>query len=367
MEPILIAGAGPTGLAAALLLTERGLPVRIVDKAGDFSRQSKALGVNPRTLSLLESTGVTEQLLARGRRMQRLNVWRNGKRVIQLDLSRVKHRFNFMLIHGQGDSERLLAAALAERGVEVEHDTELTALQLTPESVQATLCLPHGDLQTVMSPTMLAADGAHSMVRRALEIDFPGDAYGESWKLIDLDLEFPLAADEGHVFLLDDGVVFALRLRESKWRLAGNLPDLLGNLPPGTSIGAPHWESEFRISNRVASKLQAGMSVYLAGDAAHIHSPLGARGMNLGVEDAYVFASLAAQNRLAEYESLRMPVIKRVVRWVSRATQIPRGTTFTSRLVRRVPGLVKRVAPWYAPSMRKWLLGLDHEVQTGES
>jgi FAD binding domain len=114
-------------------------------------------------------------------------------------------------------------------------------------------------------------------VRKALNVDFPGTAYEEPWKLYDLELDVPLDRNEAHVFLLEDGGMFAVRLEGDVWRVLSNVPDVLNRLPRGTETGEVVWESDFGISHRAAARFHIGHTC-LAGDAAHIHSGLGARG-----------------------------------------------------------------------------------------
>lgn len=362
MNDILIAGAGPTGMAAALFLAERGIPARIVEKKAEISQLSKALAVNPRTLALLEGTGVTERWLGEGHRVTGANMYRRGRRLFRVDLSRVGGRHPFMLICPQSRSETLLAEALAERGVAVEREVELVDLTLHADG--ANVVLRHGDgrTETAAASTVLGADGSRSAVRVKLGVGFPGSSYEEPWLLYDLKLELPLPEDEVHVFLLDEGVLFLARVEGDVWRVVANAPDPLGRLPPGSRVGEIVWESSFHVSHHLAERLQVGAAC-LAGDAAHLHSPLGGRGMNLGVEDAYVFAALAAENRLADYGRLRHPTDAAVVRGVRRLTDLPRGHSPLARFVRAVSAAAPLFAPLFAPRMRKWLMGLDHEVR----
>lgn len=125
---LLIVGAGPVGLTAALLLAERGIRARVIDKLSEPSPYSKAFGVNPRILTLLEQTGVTEQMLVQGWRMSAINVWKRERRLFRLELSTVKHRYPFMLIYSQAKSEALLSDALVERGIQVKRDVTLKTL-----------------------------------------------------------------------------------------------------------------------------------------------------------------------------------------------------------------------------------------------
>lgn len=358
VHPPLIVGAGPTGLAAAMFLHERGVTARIIDKAEHPSTQSKALGVNPRTLELLESSGVTDRMLAAGRKMTTFNISRPGKKLAAVDLGKVKHRYPFMLILSQAESERILTEALAERGITIERGLGLTDLIDNDRWVTATLSTG----ETVDAPYALGADGAHSTVRQVTGRSFEGSSWPESWSLYDVRLDTTLHPDEGHAFLLNKGVLLFIRIKDNLWRVITNAPDGLEQLPLGTSITNTLWDSEFGFAHRVADPLCA-LHICLAGDAAHIHSAFGARGMNLGIEDAYVFAALAVHYRLKDYDALRRPVIKSVVNRVKQMTQVPRGKTVTARLARYVTPLLPLFVALGERSLRKWMLGLDHEVK----
>lgn len=363
MKPdVLIVGAGPTGLSAALLLVERGLAVRIVEQHEGLSKHSKAFGVNPRTLALLESTGVTERLLAQGHRVVAANIWRHGRRLFQLDLTNTNHRYPFMLIHSQAKSESALADALAQRGIHIEFHTRLTGVWSDRDGVTAQLESSAGQIEQVVSRFALGADGPYSTVREQLGIGFPLHSFPEPWKIIDLSLDTGLAGDQAHLILHDNGVCFLIRLENHLWRIAGNILPLLDYLPENTRAGEVLWESDFIIRHGIVERLCLG-SVALAGDAAHLHSPLGARGMNLGVEDAYVFARLIAEHRFDEYEALRRPVVQSVVRRVERMTQIARGRTFPAQFVRWCSPMIGAVGALSAGNLRKWALGLDHNVE----
>jgi 3-(3-hydroxy-phenyl)propionate hydroxylase len=153
-----------------------------------------------------------------------------------------------------------------------------------------------------------------------------------------------------------------VRHGESVWRVLGSGPDLLESLPRGSRIGRVHWESEFCIANRIAGRFSKG-PVFLAGDAAHVHAGIGARGMNLGIEDAWVFAELFHQGRLRRYDAVRRPVVRRVVGQITRMMSVPRAETLPGRIVRAMPWLVTAAAPVLRSRVQPWLLGLDHEVR----
>lgn len=367
--PVMIAGAGPTGLAAALLLARRGVPVRIVDKATAPTHNSKALAVNPRTQELLEDTGVTARMLAEGWTVQGLALHGPGHDELALPLSPLLDTDRSLLSLPQARTEALLTDALRAQGVTVERGVKLDALVQSEASVAIQLVHGDGSIEHVQAPLLYGADGAHSTVRQALGLAFPGDELPEPWQLWDLHLATPLDPMRVHLMLLPDGFLFALRLRDDLWRLIGNSAEPLDALPAGTVCGEVRWQSRFHIAHRVAERAGVGR-VMLGGDAAHIHSPLGARGMNLGIEDAYVFADCAADalagrlSRLASYAQLRHPVHRQVVRRIAALTRLMHGRPAALRDLRDalLPRLMR-----FGPARRQFLRvagGLDHPIRT---
>jgi 2-polyprenyl-6-methoxyphenol hydroxylase-like FAD-dependent oxidoreductase len=360
---VLIVGAGPTGLAAALFLTRRGVRVRIIDAAPAPSRHSRALGVNPRTLSLLQDTGVAAAIEAEGQGVRALRLNRRGRPLaaVTIDWAALGagHR---MVILPQARTEALLTGALAARGVAPERGLSLIGLSRTDAGVVADL----SDGARLAVPVVFGADGAHSVVRKALKLDFAGDGWAEPWRLMDVDLTGP-AADEAWIDLRPAGPFVCLPFSGTTFRLIGSGPPLLDTLPDGWRAGAVHWRSDFHIAHRMVEAMTVGR-VCLGGDAAHIHSPLGARGMNLGIEDAFVFAACAAdflageRGRLDDYGRLRRPVDAAVVRRVRALTAAVRDPSPAADLTRRLAIPLLSRLPFAINRVVRVGMGLDHPV-----
>ena len=359
---VLIAGAGPTGLAAALFLTRAGVSVRLIDAAPEPTTTSKALAVNPRTLELLEPTGVADRIRAEGQDIHAIRIARDGKVVATLAprWDRIAPG-RPMTILPQARTEALLAGALAELGVRPEYSAGLTQ---DAEGATATLT----DGQTVRAAFILGAEGAHSATRHALGLPFPGDGSDTPWHLADVEIEgAPL--DEGRLEFQRAGPLIVLPFSGGTFRLIGFGADLLPRLPQGWTVTKVRWTSEFRVSHRIVPAMAVGR-VALAGDAAHIHSPIGGRGMNLGIEDAFVFAAcvvdaLAGQpDRLADYDRLRRKIDGDWVAASRRLTGFVQDASPPARFIKRFAPPIAAAFPGLIDRVLKAGMGLDHPVRT---
>jgi 2-polyprenyl-6-methoxyphenol hydroxylase-like FAD-dependent oxidoreductase len=286
-------------------------------------------------------------------------------------LDSLKHKYRFMLALSQATTERLLTEALEEAGGRVERGVRLGSCRNRESGVEAILKRADGTDEKVVCPWLLGADGAHSTARSSLQLDFKGSNFDKPWYLADVPLETALDEQAGHAFFLKGGgFVFMIRVvedaaRESAgpklWRVISDLPNPAERIPEGKAVRPPVWASEFHISHRLSEHLQVG-NVYLAGDAAHLHSPLGARGMNLGVEDAWAFSRLVQLGRIGEYEGFRKACDGGVVK---RVELLSRMVISGSSLARALRALFLRWLPKVAFLRSRFLAtatGLDHDL-----
>jgi 2-polyprenyl-6-methoxyphenol hydroxylase-like FAD-dependent oxidoreductase len=343
----LVVGAGPVGLTMANELARHGVHCRIIDRASERLPTSRALAIFPRTLEVFETMGVSGRFLAEGRRLHGLLLHHRQEQIAKIDFASVVSPFPFALGLPQAETERLLSEHLAGSGVKVERGVELTGLTQTSEAVRAVLRQPDGAEEIVETPWLIGCDGAHSTTRHALGMEFAGTQYDESFILADVQLESNLDADRVHLFLGDDGVLGIIPFAQNRWRIVANIPPQLRyeTLPDvtltevqelvdcraaqGFRVSDPVWLSRFHISHRKVQQFRQ-LRVFLAGDAAHIHSPAGGQGMNTGIQDAFnlawklalVLRGNAPAQLLASYHLEREPVARDVLNLTDRITRV---------------------------------------------
>lgn len=335
------------------------------------SAQSRALAVNPRTLEILKPTGVTQQMLEVGLRIHGVCFHREESTLAKVSLAGFHPNYPFMLALSQAGTEMLLTRALETAGVKVERGVRLVDCGNSSRGVEAILePTVGGTREVVRCRWLLAADGAHSTARERVTKAFEGTSMKEEWYLADAPMRTVLPPEYGHVFFLEAGAfLFLLRVVNAErkmagdplWRVISNIPNPLAQLTQATQTGPTVWESGFHISHRIAETMSNG-GIYLAGDAAHLHSPMGARGMNLGIEDAWVFSELDRTDRLSEYNGLRQPVDRRVVRRVELLTRIAAGESPFTRTVREFAFPAAMKTPILHTRILKALTGLDHPL-----
>jgi 2-polyprenyl-6-methoxyphenol hydroxylase-like FAD-dependent oxidoreductase len=312
---ILIVGAGPTGLTAAVELARRGILPRIIDRNEGPTPLSKAVGISPHSLELLEPAGVTDRLLAEAIRIPHGRIHFAGRTLGTIRFSTLRHRFNFLLSLPQSETEGILAAVLAELGGSVERRTTLTDLKESAQGVDVVLEGPDGRKEAAAYDFVYGADGVHSRVRECLDIAFEGYSHERVWSIADAELvDWPYESGVAHLFLRDNGDVgFIIPVGPGRFRAISNTPDALARIPGRYRIARVLRTDTFHIPVRQAGTYQTGR-VFLGGDAAHVHSPVGGRGMNLGIEDASAFARRFAEGDLKGYTAERHPVGQR---WIA--------------------------------------------------
>jgi 2-polyprenyl-6-methoxyphenol hydroxylase-like FAD-dependent oxidoreductase len=346
---VLVVGAGPTGLMLANQLVRRGVRTLIIDRHAGPSRETRALGVQARTLEIYSHLGIVDRALELGKRGTGGNIWADGQRRARVALSDAGEMvtpYPFLLILGQDDNERIMGEHLRELGSSVQWSTELVGLTQQADSVTAVLKLADGSHRNILAAYVAGCDGARSVVRESCGIEFAGAPYEHVFFVADTEMTGTMVPDEVNVYLFRDGfhLLFPMRGKDH-WRIAGILPPPLRNkadlnfdavIPSihneagkELSIKSCSWFSTYRIHHRRAMRFR-DRRCFLLGDAAHIHSPVGAQGMNTGLQDAYNLAwKLAlvvkghAEPRLLDsYEGERVPVAQALLNGTDRAFRL---------------------------------------------
>ena len=333
---ILIVGAGPTGLTAAVGLARRGISPRIIDRKEAPTPLSKAVGISPHSLDLLEPSGISERLLAKGLRIRHVHFSAEDRELGVVDISALSHRFNFLLSLPQRDTEAIMVGCLSELGVEVEWRSTLARLEEDANGVKATIERPKGQ-EEVHFDWVFGADGVDSAVRRALAIEFQGYTHERQWSIADAEIaDWPYEPLSAQAFLHRNGDLgFIIPIEEGRFRAVSNTDDALRRIPGNYRVTELLRTDRFHIPARQAQRYQTNR-VFLGGDAAHAHSPLGARGMNLGIEDATSFARRFFVGSLAGYTEERWPIGRRWIVLSERILGMAQATSPTAQVFRNL-------------------------------
>ncbi|BFG72745.1 FAD-dependent monooxygenase [Paraburkholderia terrae] len=385
VPPVLIVGAGPTGLAAAMSLARAQVPVRLIDKAQQADPHSRAIGIQARTLELLEQHRLVERFLELGHRARTANLYSNGHRLTRLDFDPLQTRYPYLLFLDQSVTERLLTEHLATFGVQVERGVELTMFAQGSAGINATLQRADGRIETLHPSYMIAADGAHSAIRHRLGMSFAGKTFEQTFLLADVEADTGWSDDEFHIFASGAGLAALFPMGKGRHRLIADHPAMparepaeaasAGDPTPLASIPAPtldecrliaksrihhpvelsdmSWSGYFHLNSRMVEQLRA-QRVFLAGDAAHVHSPAGAQGMNTGIQEAFnlgwkiarVLKGDAPDRLLDTYHLERHPIERDVLRQTSFVTHMAEADHGPLKLLReRVMPVLAALGP----------------------
>ncbi len=342
----LVVGAGPVGLVMASELRRHGLSCRIIDKADAPSIWSKAQVIHARTLECFQDMGVVDEILARGRPVSGSRITTPELQAIaRVELGGIDSPYPYFLSLSQRETELLLAKHLERTyDVHIERNVTLEGFTQDADGVLAKLVHLDGSIEEVRVPWILGCDGAHSAVRKTLGLSFEGSTYEQRIVQADVRVDFPHAVhdDEIAIFLGSRGMLAFFPLPgEHRYRMLSFDPGderpvdielfkalLLDRGPKGAELSDPAWMVDFRIHCRLAERYRVGRA-FLSGDAAHIHSPAGGQGMNMGIQDAYNLAwklALVQRGRAKEtildsYEAERRPIAESVLRTTDASTK----------------------------------------------
>ena len=332
--PVMVVGAGPTGLAAAMDLARFGVPCRIIDKRPEPQTHSRAVAIQPRTLELFEQRGCVQSILAHGHKARWANFYHGDRRFLRIGFDRLQSRYHFVVFLDQSRTERVMEAKLAELGVTVERGVELVDFLDMGDRVELSLRRQNGEERTA-TPFLLGCDGAHSFVHDHLDLKFEGKSFPGSYLLADLHIDWNMPDDdEFYVFSSAEGLVPIFNLGGGVSRLVADVEGPCSGAPTledcqalvdrrltqRARLSDLRWSSYFHVNSRRVERLRAGR-VFVVGDAAHIHSPAAGQGMNTGIQEAINLAwkialvtrGEAGEALLDTYDEERRPIEKKVI------------------------------------------------------
>lgn len=358
---VLIVGAGPTGLAAAIEARRCGLSYRVIEHRGEPARWSQALVVQARTLEQFARYGIADRFTTAGQIVRRMQLAIDGKRLPPFVLDGISGNFPFALFVPQHDTELLLIDHLNEIGGPVERGLSLTKFRDDGSVITASLAKDDGSTEEVEAKFLIASDGAHSTVRNLLGFDFPGAAVPMHFYLSDCTMTGKDRPVDGiHAYIADGAFAFLAPVTKAETRVivaihAVGTPErelsdeqmqaMIDRVTHGSAdlrIVKSSWRAPFHVNERELETFRQG-SVFFIGDSAHVHSPVFGQGMNTGIQDAANLVWKLAAVRggapdilLDSYDAERRPVAHDVVEASSRMLAMVTSDTAAAAALREI-------------------------------
>jgi 2-polyprenyl-6-methoxyphenol hydroxylase-like FAD-dependent oxidoreductase len=375
---VLIVGAGPTGLTLATALQKAGVDHVLIDALDGAQNASRAAVIHAHTLEMLQAIDVTASMEAEGIALANFVFRDRDQALLSLSFDDLPSRFRHLLMIPQTSTEALIATRLADLGGTIHRGVK--ALGATADTMGATVRVMTADGERrIRARYVVGADGMHSVVREAAGIGFQGEAYGESFVLADVQMDWPLGADEVSLFFSPAGLVVIAPLPGGSYRVVATLDDapetpsvadiqkLLDARGPsaGARVTGIGWASRFRVHHRLADTYRSGPFL-LMGDAAHVHSPAGGQGMNTGLVDAIVLGDAltrllrdgAPDSVLDDYARTRRPAAQSVLALAGRLTRIATVRSVTLRRLRNLAMKILDRVPAFKRMMKLGFSGL---------
>ncbi|HEX2935582.1 MAG TPA: FAD-dependent monooxygenase [Bacteroidales bacterium] len=359
---VLIVGAGPTGLMMACQLAIHRIPFRIIDKNSAPSQHSGALIVQARTLEILEQMGISSEAIKEGIVADEIDILFSGKRIAGTSIKAIGKnlsQFPFLLMLEQSKTEKLLLNFLKERGRYVERNVRFMRFTNDTNRITSEVMMTDGNMQTIVSNYLIGADGSKSAIREFLQIPFEGKTYPKPIYILDCKAASQIRSGAITFAFSGKSVAGFFPLPNQRWRGDGSFPDSIKkseNISLETvSEGFRHWNNlHFDVSEcdwfsvshsqqKYARTIRVG-NCFLAGDSAHVNSPVGAQGMNTGLQDshnlawklAFVLKGIAKPELLDSYSGERLGISKGFARYADVFFKLVARTNIAARLFRTI-------------------------------
>ena len=379
---ILIVGAGPVGLFLANECARRGLRWKLIEARSSQSEHSKALAIFPRTLEIFDMAGLVTPFLDVANRVTSVKMITHGRLLAHMPFAPSESPYPFIAMVPQSLTEKILVEQLMSKNGTVEYETSFVSAIQHDDFVSATL-EHNGQHREITATYVVGCDGAHSAIRHFLNLPFEGGEYHDLFMLADIETNETLPADELQLCPHEVGPLAIFPMSATRRRIVATIPKAEGDVPSldlvkkildqrapsGIEASNLYWSSYFRIHHRHITQLRHGR-IFLAGDAAHIHSPFGAQGMNTGLHDVWnliwkldiALCGHGNEELLNSYSTERLPVIKHVIGiadFLTRAMATP--NQFAQALRNAVIPMVSHLAPFQHAFIQKLSeLGIDY-------